>query len=150
MACAWAERAIASTSARAGEIAFVQHHMDSLVAVDDLRDPQVGGEACEGIGLVAVESGARADEIEHLTRAIGKRASNKTGFLRRAAAFDWETESWQNVVEFLEKTADIFRHSHPGNRIDDVLLSGSISRGANGGMALRVSILPGAMALSRR
>ena len=43
-----------------------------------------------------------------------------------------------------------FHHSHPGNRIDDVLLSGSISRGANGGMALRMSILPGAMALSRR
>ena len=59
MACAWAERAIASTSARAGEIAFVQHHMDSLVAVDHLRHPQVGGEAGEGIGLVAVESATR-------------------------------------------------------------------------------------------
>jgi len=57
---------------------------------------------------------------------------------------------WAQENRFLEKTADIFRHSHPGNRIDDVLLSGSISRGANGGMALRVSILPGAMALSRR
>jgi membrane-associated phospholipid phosphatase len=43
-----------------------------------------------------------------------------------------------------------YHHSHPGNRIDDVLLSGSISRGANGGMALHMSILPGAMALSRR
>ena len=43
-----------------------------------------------------------------------------------------------------------YHHSHPGNRIDDLLLSGSISRGTNGGMALRMSILPGAMALSRR
>jgi membrane-associated phospholipid phosphatase len=43
-----------------------------------------------------------------------------------------------------------YHHSHPGNKIDDVFLSGSISRGANGGMALRMLILPGAMALSRR
>jgi membrane-associated phospholipid phosphatase len=43
-----------------------------------------------------------------------------------------------------------YHHSHPDNRIDDLLLTGSLSRGANGGMALRMSILPGAMALSRR
>lgn len=43
-----------------------------------------------------------------------------------------------------------YHHSHPGNRIDDLLLSGSISRGANGGMALRMSILPRVIGLSRR
>jgi len=46
------------------------------------------------------------DEIEHLTRAIGRKASSKAGFLRRVATFDWETESWQNVAEFLEKNFD--------------------------------------------
>jgi hypothetical protein len=43
-----------------------------------------------------------------------------------------------------------YHHSHPGNRIDKWLLSGSISRGDNGGLALRTSILPGVMRLSRR
>jgi membrane-associated phospholipid phosphatase len=43
-----------------------------------------------------------------------------------------------------------YHHSHPGNRIDDLLLSGSISRSANGGMALRMSILPRVIGLSRR
>jgi hypothetical protein len=42
-----------------------------------------------------------------------------------------------------------YHHSHPGNRIDDWFLSGSISHAENGGLALRVSILPGVMATTR-
>ena len=38
-----------------------------------------------------------------------------------------------------------YHHSHPDNRIDDWFLSGSISHGENGGMALRLSILPRSM-----
>jgi len=39
-----------------------------------------------------------------------------------------------------------YHHSHPDNRIDDWLLSGSISHAENGGMAFRMSILPRVMA----
>jgi membrane-associated phospholipid phosphatase len=43
-----------------------------------------------------------------------------------------------------------YHHSHPGNKIDDWLLSGSISRGDNGGLALRMSILPRVIVPSAR
>ena len=43
-----------------------------------------------------------------------------------------------------------YHHSHPGNRIDDWLLSGSVSHGENGGLALRMSILPGMMTPRRQ
>ena len=42
--------------------------MDALVAVDHLRDAQVRGEACQRVGLIAVEPDARANEIEHLAQ----------------------------------------------------------------------------------
>ena len=38
-----------------------------------------------------------------------------------------------------------YHHSHPGNKIDDWFLTGSVSRGDNGGIAVRMSILPRAM-----
>lgn len=43
-----------------------------------------------------------------------------------------------------------YHHSHPDNRIDDWLLAGSISRGDNGAVAFRISLLPGALAQTRR
>lgn len=43
-----------------------------------------------------------------------------------------------------------YHHSHPDNRIDDWLLAGSVSRGENGAVAIRMSILPGAMSPMRR
>jgi hypothetical protein len=38
-----------------------------------------------------------------------------------------------------------YHHSHPGNKIDEWFLTGSVSRGDNGGIALRMSIFPRAM-----
>lgn len=48
------------------------------------------------------------DEIEHLTRAIGKKASVKAGYLRRVPApgFNWDTEPWENVAQFLSTNFD--------------------------------------------
>src|SRR5215510_16296429 len=48
------------------EIALGEHHVDALVAVDHLRDAHIRGEARQRVGLIAVEPGARANEIEHL------------------------------------------------------------------------------------
>jgi hypothetical protein len=46
------------------------------------------------------------DELESLTRAIGRKASGKNGYLRKAAGFDWDTEAWGTVVEFLKINFD--------------------------------------------
>jgi len=43
-----------------------------------------------------------------------------------------------------------YHHSHPDNRVDKWLLSGSITQKNNGGLAFRMSILPRAMAPSTR
>jgi membrane-associated phospholipid phosphatase len=43
-----------------------------------------------------------------------------------------------------------YHHSHPDNKIDDWLLTGSISHGDNGGLAFRMSILPRTMKSSGR
>lgn len=43
-----------------------------------------------------------------------------------------------------------YHHSHPDNKIDDWLLTGSISHGDNGGLAFRMSILPRVMTSSGR
>src|ERR1019366_10365660 len=50
------------------EIAFFKHRMNALVAIHDLRDPQVDSETAERVRLIAVEPRARADDIEHLAQ----------------------------------------------------------------------------------
>ena len=56
--------------------------------------------------------------------------------------YDPATGTWS----FAGRKIVRYHHSHPGNRIDKWLLSGSITRKDNGGLAVRMSILPGAMA----
>ncbi len=46
------------------------------------------------------------DELEQLTRRIGKKCHNIPGALRKTAAFDWEKEPWHNEVEFLKANLD--------------------------------------------
>lgn len=42
------------------------------------------------------------DELEQLTRRIGKKCESRPGALRRPAGFDWSIEAWANVLEFLK------------------------------------------------
>ncbi|MFZ5544508.1 MAG: hypothetical protein ACOZJZ_13185 [Pseudomonadota bacterium] len=43
------------------------------------------------------------DEIEQLSRRIGRKVSTITGGLSHAAGFDWNTVQWNNLLEFLKK-----------------------------------------------
>src|SRR5262249_60815733 len=52
----------------AREIPLGQHHVDALVAIDDLRHAHIRGEARQGIGLITVETRARANEIKDLSQ----------------------------------------------------------------------------------
>lgn len=45
-------------------------------------------------------------EIEHLTRRIGKRAASISGGLRSTASFNWDTQAWANIAEFLKTHLD--------------------------------------------
>lgn len=47
------------------------------------------------------------DEIEQLTRRIGKKCESIAGGLVKAAAFDWDKAAWASILEFLKKNADI-------------------------------------------
>lgn len=41
------------------------------------------------------------DELERLTRKVGRKSMQIPGGLKKAPAFDWDRESWANVLEFL-------------------------------------------------
>src|SRR6202166_515970 len=43
---------------------LLQHHVDTLCAVDHLRHAQVGGEAAQRIGVLARNPGARTDQLD--------------------------------------------------------------------------------------
>src|SRR3569832_407025 len=51
---------------RPREIAPVEHQVNALVAVDDLRHAQIAGEAQQRKGLVPVETRTLAYDVEHL------------------------------------------------------------------------------------
>lgn len=42
------------------------------------------------------------DELEQLTRRIGKKSAAMHGALKKPATFDWDKESWSNILEFLK------------------------------------------------
>lgn len=46
------------------------------------------------------------DEIEQLTRRIGRKCAGITGGLKKNGNFDWDKESWANVLEFLRINVD--------------------------------------------
>jgi hypothetical protein len=46
------------------------------------------------------------DEIEQLTRRIGQKCAGITGGLKKNGNFDWDKESWSNVLEFLKINVD--------------------------------------------
>lgn len=46
------------------------------------------------------------DEIEQLTRRTGRKCEGITDGLRRNCNFDWDRESWVNVLEFLKSNVD--------------------------------------------
>jgi hypothetical protein len=46
------------------------------------------------------------DELEQLTRRIGKKCHGIPGALKKRAGFDWEKEAWHNEVEFLKANLD--------------------------------------------
>jgi hypothetical protein len=46
------------------------------------------------------------DEIEQLTRRIGQKCAGITGGLKKNGNFDWDKESWSNVLEFLKSNLD--------------------------------------------
>lgn len=46
-------------------------------------------------------------EMEQLTRKIGIRAAAIHGGLKKAPGFNWETEAWANIVEFLKNNIDV-------------------------------------------
>lgn len=41
------------------------------------------------------------DELEQLTRKIGKKSAQVAGALKKVPAFDWDKESWANILDFL-------------------------------------------------
>src|SRR5580700_8030533 len=47
---------------------LLQHHMDALGAVDHLGHAQVGGQAAQRIGVLAGNSGARANKLDHVAQ----------------------------------------------------------------------------------
>jgi len=46
------------------------------------------------------------DEIEQLTRRIGKKCESITGGLVKAAAFDWDKAAWTSILEFLKNNVN--------------------------------------------
>lgn len=46
------------------------------------------------------------DEIEQLTRSIGKKCQAKTGGLTKTVNFDWNTAAWANILVFLNANID--------------------------------------------
>jgi hypothetical protein len=42
------------------------------------------------------------DELEQLTRRIGKKCEKKANGLKKAAGFDWDVTGWSNILEFLK------------------------------------------------
>src|SRR5882762_7536595 len=72
---------LASSLQRAGDCSFRwpykdgfgEHHVDALVAVDELGDVEVGGDAREHVGVVARKVFFGHEEIDHL--ADGKRGT---------------------------------------------------------------------------
>lgn len=46
------------------------------------------------------------DEIEQLTRRIGKKCEKLPGALKKSGQFDWEKAPWQSALEFLKANLD--------------------------------------------
>lgn len=63
------------------------------------------------------------DELEHLSRAIGKKGLKRKSFgdMVKAAAFDFEYASWASVIQFIDKHLDRSKANCP--KLNEALLA---------------------------